>query len=116
MKLIETYVGDRLDLACEARRRQGSDVRLDITTADITFYARGKLDGEYVTFEKTIGDGIEITDGPEGEFLVSILPADTNILGDEGGRLAYFLRIQFDPDTRYTVSAGDLILKQALLP
>lgn len=86
---------------------------VDITSHLIWFTAKRRIsdaDNEAV-FQKTVGDGITVTDGPAGEFAIQINPSDTSGLSDvEANNLYYDLQVKTG-STVQTLSKGRLLVE-----
>lgn len=74
--------GDTIDLEVTVARG-GSPV--DLSGADLWFTAKRKLKDLDIAAvaQKTLGDGIAVTDAPAGELLVTLAPDDTDDLTKE---------------------------------
>ena len=90
---------------------------VDITGASAWMTAKADIDDadDDAVFQKTAGDGITLTDPTDGKLTVQVEPADTSSLTGflfQEKRLYYDLQVKTSTGDIYTVSRGDLVVKQ----
>ena len=114
---LEIHRGDDRDLDFTVVDPAGDAV--DITTAALT-YSVSKLDssqsdpaprGAVALFTKTVGSGITITNGPNGEATITLASADTTGLQTPAD---YYHEIQSVLTKTTTIMYGILTLKRDL--
>jgi hypothetical protein len=82
---------------------------VDLTGAGLWFTAKTSPGTSAVVFQKTVGQGITVTDVASGVGLIELVPADTGALGARTVRLYFDLEVEI-ADAVYTVAAGRLVV------
>ena len=87
-------------------------VALNITGASLWFTAKKQfIDAdEDAVFQKTIGDGITVTNAASGLITIAIDPEDTEELSNVKTQLQYDLQMKDSEDKVYTVASGTLVV------
>jgi hypothetical protein len=67
------------DFLCDIEYKDPDDNPINISDFTILLEVKDKPGGKILSARCTIGDGIEITDGPNGKFSISISGAKTNV-------------------------------------
>lgn len=89
-----------------------SDSPYDLASCTLWFTAKNKytdLDVDAV-FQKTIGDGITVTNPTQGLFTVSVLPADTADVSRVKTILYWDLQLKDADGKIFTIASGNLII------
>ena len=89
-----------------------SGAPFDLSSCSLWFTAKNKftdLDNAAV-FQKTIGNGIVVTNAVQGLATVTILPADTNSLSLIKTILFWDLQLKDSSNNIYTINSGNLIV------
>ena len=88
---------------------QADGSRLDISSGSLFFTAKSSTRQADVdaVFQKTSGDGITVTDGPNGEFTVELAGSDTNSMYAPA-TLKYDVQYVTTGSKAYTLLKGDL--------
>lgn len=108
MSDISIYKGDTVDLRVVVKT---NNVPKDLTgiVADAWLTAREDAgDADPPVFQRTLGDGITVTDAPNGVLAIKIAPADTSALAT-GLRLVFDVRLKLGTDI-YTVAQGSFVI------
>jgi hypothetical protein len=107
---LRMYRGDTAEFRVTALDIDGNP--LDITGASAWFTAKRTTSDDDLSavFQKTVGDGITITDAPNGIMLVRLAEADTaSVTGRE--YLEYDLQVKDTSDGVWTVARGSLLVE-----
>jgi hypothetical protein len=86
---------------------------VDLTGAGLWFTAKTSPGASSVVFQKTVGQGITLTDTPGGTGVIELVPGDTQGLGARTVRLYFDLEVEISASV-YTVAAGRLVVEPDL--
>ena len=84
---------------------------VDLAGASLWFTAKTSKDSPTEVFQKTIGDGITVTDEPGGMIRIKMAPIDTSNLAAATISLHYDLEIETAGGDVYNLADGRLIVK-----
>lgn len=87
-------------------------VPFDLSSCSLWFTAKNKFTDPDVNaiFQKTIGNGIIVTNGVQGLATINLLPADTSVLGLIKTILFWDLQLKDSLNNIYTINSGNLIV------
>ncbi len=100
--------GDTIDLA-HVVTASGSEYSLVGCSIWFTAKTAFSVADASATFQKTVGNGITVTNAAKGRFTVRISPTDTYNLGNSKVLLVYDCQIVTASGAVYTVASGNLI-------
>jgi hypothetical protein len=83
---------------------------VDLTGAGIWFTAKMSPGASTVVFQKTVGQGITVTEAASGAGVIELVPGDTQGLGARTVRLYFDLEVEI-AGAVYTVAAGRLVVE-----
>lgn len=107
---LKMYRGDTAEFRVTALDIDGNP--LDITGAQAWFTAKRSTTDDDVSavFQKTVGDGITITDAPGGIMLVRLSESDTSSVTKKE-YLQYDLQVKDTGNGVWTVARGSLLVE-----
>ena len=86
---------------------------VDLTGAGIWFTTKTSPGASAVVFQKTVGQGITVTNAASGAGVIELVPGDTEALGPRTLRLYFDLEVEI-AGAVHTVAAGRLVVEPDL--
>ena len=83
---------------------------VDLTDAGLWFTAKTSPTSTAAVFQKTLGQGITVTDPASGIGLIQLAPSDTSGLASRQAQLYFDLEVEL-AGTVHTVAAGRLVVE-----
>jgi hypothetical protein len=101
--------GDDVSWACTATL---SGDPYDLASCALYFTGKSKFtdDDASAIFQKSIGDGIVVTNPTQGLFTVSLVPGDTTALSKVRTMLVWDLELVDSAGKTYTLNSGNLVV------